>query len=309
MSTALHLKDVVKRYGKRIALNGLNLSVPPGSTFALVGSNGAGKTTALAAMMGLIKIQGGEINILGLGSFQPATHGGRVSLLPQDAQLPGHSRVREILLFYGRLQGMDPGSLPHEVDMKLDQVNLLDRANDKIQTLSHGMRRRLTIAQALLGEPDLVLLDEPLNGLDPVETMNIRSIILRRRAGQTLVISSHLLTELESTCDHVAIVENGCTIRQDRIQEFRQAETRILYRVRQGPLPLDRLAATIPEVKFEETAEGAEFLAVLPGTGILPEDVNTAVFACLKDQGLALLEIRLGNNLESAYLQSRKEVQ
>lgn len=193
--------------------------------------------------------------------------------------------------------------------MWLDRVNLLDRANDKIHSLSHGMRRRLTIAQALLGDPDLVLLDEPLNGLDPVETLNIRSIIRRRKAGQTLVISSHLLAELETTCDHVAIIEKGRTVRQDHIQAFRQIETRIVYRVRRGPLPLESLAAAVFGVQIERTTDETEFVAVLPGSGVLPEDVNTAIISCLKEQGLAILEIRLGNDLESAYLKSRSEVQ
>ena len=300
------MKSVVKKYRKRVALDGLNLSVPRGSTFALVGSNGAGKTTALAAMMGLLKIQGGEINILGLGSFHPAIHGGRVSLLPQDAQLPGHARVREILRYYGRLQGIDAGSLPHEVDIWLDRLNLIDRANERVHSLSHGMRRRLTIAQAFLGDPELVLLDEPLNGLDPVETMNIRSLLRRRKASQTLIISSHLLTELETTCDHVAIIENGRTIRQDHIREFQQAETRIVYRVRQGPIPLENLRASIPAIRFERTHEAAEVAAILPPGSLLPEEVNARVFSFLTSEGLGLLEIQLGSDLETAYFKARE---
>ena len=305
MNTALWLKNVEKRYGRRTALDGLTLSVPPGSAFGLVGSNGAGKTTALAVIMGLLRIRRGEINLLGRGPFDPKVHGGRVSLLPQDAQLPGHARVGEILQFYGRLQGIDPSRLAHETDTWLDRVNLLDRARDKIRALSHGMRKRLAVAQALLGEPEMILLDEPLNGLDPVETANLRGLLAGRAAGQTLIISSHLLSELEATCDHVAIIEKGRTLRQAPIQEYRESETRIVYRVRTGNIPLEHLQAEVPDVQFESAGNKPEFVAVLPPSGVLAEEVNAAVAACLSRHGPGLLEIQLGNNLESAYLKSR----
>lgn len=143
MSAALKLLDVVKTYGRTRALDGLSLSVPHGSIFGLVGSNGAGKTTALCAIMGLLKLRSGSINILGKGPFNPDIHAGAVSVLPQDAQLPGHATLEQILRYYGRLQGIPRKVIGAEVKRVLTLVHLGDREKHKIRELSHGMRRRV----------------------------------------------------------------------------------------------------------------------------------------------------------------------
>ena len=193
MTAALELSSVVKFYGRRQALAGLDLHVPAGSIFGLVGSNGAGKTTAMAVTVGLLHSSSGSISLLGEGPFDPSKHSGRVSLLPQDSRLPLHSRVEELLTFYGQLQGLSEGPLKESIDNVLDWTHLQDRRRSQVRTLSHGMMRRLTIAQAFLGHPELVLLDEPMSGLDPRESSRIRHILHRRRRMQTIIISSHNL--------------------------------------------------------------------------------------------------------------------
>lgn len=301
-AAALEMRGVVKRYGRREALAGLDLTVPSGSVFGLVGSNGAGKTTAMAVAVGLLRTAAGSVRVLGDGPFNPAQHAGRVTLLPQDSRLPLHSRVGELLVHYACLQGMEEAAARESVDVVLGWVHLEDRRSALVRTLSHGMMRRLTIAQAFLGQPELVLLDEPLSGLDPRETARIRDVLGRRRDGLTVVISSHNLREIEALCDHVAFIERGRLVRQDTLENITGRGHRICYELRPGPLPLAKLAAALPDVKWAASPDGSRLEALYPGPADRVSAVNAAVLSVLLAEGVGLVEVRRGADLESEYL-------
>ncbi len=303
MTSALEMSGVVKRYRRFRALDGLDLTVPNGSVFGLVGSNGAGKTTALTSAVGLLSLHGGDVNLLGDGPFDPDLHRGRVSLLPQDAHIPDHARVEQILWFYGRLQGIDRQELRTEIERVLKRVNLWDRRRAKARTLSHGMRRRLTIAQAFLGSPELVLLDEPLNGLDPKEVVNMRNLFLECRGKQTLIISSHILSEVAAVCDHVAFIEEGKTVRQDTLSQITRDDHQILYRLVAGPLPLDAIQQALPKVEIRHSAERGTLTLFFPDEQYSAEQVNAAVLPLLLEHGVGVLEIQRGSDLEQEYLE------
>lgn len=299
---ALEFQGVIKRYGRRTALNGLDLSVPAGSIFGLVGSNGAGKTTAMALAVGLLRPDGGTLDVLGQGAFHPGRHGGRVTLLPQDSRLPLHARVRELLTYYGRLQGLTGDRLARSVDDVLDWTHLRDRCDSPVRTLSHGMMRRVTIAQAFLGEPELILLDEPLSGLDPRERARIREMLRLRRGRQTLLISSHNLHELEALCDQVAFVELGRRIRQDSLDAMvrrRHSLTLVL----EGPLtvPGPVLNDAIPGLQWSYDSARSELTVVFPDDWT-PARVNGVLLPRLLEAGCGILEIRPGSGLEREYL-------
>lgn len=303
MIPALEMRGVVKRYRSLRALDGLDLRVPAGSVFGLVGSNGAGKTTSLIAAAGLIRIQAGEIDLLGEGPFSPDRHRGRIALLPQDAQAPGHLRVDELLHFYGRLQGLEDPPLCREVDRVLELVHLTGRRRDKIRALSHGMRRRLTIAQAFLGNPALVLLDEPLNGLDPREVANIRNLFRDRRGNQTLVVSSHLLTELEAVCDHVAIIERGRRVRQDQLHDLTRNNRQLVYHLEPGPaIPMEALRGALPGADLQYAFDGSRLTVRFSDDDLTLAAVNATLVPALLGAGIGVLEIRRGSDLEQEYL-------
>ena len=175
MSASLVCQGVVKRYGRTCALDGMDLVVPKGSIFGLVGSNGAGKTTLMSVAAGLVRPCDGLVNVLGDGPFNPERHRGRLSLLPQDSHLPFYARISDLLSYYARLQGLTGSAVETAVKDVLEQVHLGDRARAKIRALSHGMLRRVAVAQALLGNPELIFLDEPMSGLDPAEVLNLRT--------------------------------------------------------------------------------------------------------------------------------------
>ena len=298
---ALLLQGVVKNYGRTHALAGLDLHVPKGSIFGLVGSNGTGKTTALAVAVGLLRHSAGQINVLGAGPFRPEQHAGRVALLPQDSSFPPHARVEELLRFYGRIQGLSSAALTHTISDLLDWVHLHERRQSAVRTLSHGMNRRLAIAQAFLGAPELVLLDEPLNGLDPREAARVRDLICQRRGQQAIVISSHHLSDVEDLCDRVAFIEHGRLVRQDTMEAITHRSHRITYWLGGGAVPLEELFAALPDVVWEVKAEPLTLSATFPETYTM-EQLNTLVLRTLLNAGVGILEIRRGTDLESEYL-------
>ena len=303
MSFALRLDGVVKFYGRRKALDGLNLEVPAGSIFGLVGSNGAGKTTAMAGSVGLLRFSAGSVDLLGQGPFRPAAHAGRVSLLPQDSRLPLHARVGDLLHYYGRLQRVPEPRLRTAIDEVLEWVHLADRRASPVRTLSHGMARRLTIAQAFLGDPELVLLDEPRSGRDPREAVRIRDSLRDRKGRQTIVISSHNLRELEALCDRVAFVENGKLLRTDAMERMVRRHHRLAYAVSGAEdLPLADLKAALPNATFDVENEGKRLAVVFDDAQVRVEDVNAAVLPVLLRAGVGVLEVRRGSDLESEYL-------
>ena len=306
---ALELRGVTKYYGRRKALDGLDLAVPTGSVCGLVGSNGAGKTTTMAVATGMLRARDGTINVLGQGPFDPAVHTGRVALLPQDTELPRVARVRELLIFYAELQGMDRCRARACASEILEWVHLADRADSTIRSLSHGMRRRLMLAQAFLGEPELVLLDEPQSGLDPREVANVRSLLQERRGRQTILISSHNLHELERICDHVAFIENGRALRMDTMAAVTGREHVLQFRLGRGAVPVEELCRRLPAAVFEwpeaklqaPDAEGTLLCRYAEADGSAAA-INGAVLKALLDAGVEVLEVRRGSELEAAFL-------
>ncbi|MCF7839074.1 MAG: ABC transporter ATP-binding protein [Candidatus Marinimicrobia bacterium] len=305
MTLALQLRGVVKRYGRLRALDGLDLDVPTGCCLGLVGANGAGKTTLISVSAGFLRPQAGQVNVLGLGPFDARRHAGRVGVLPQDARPPPHARVGELLHFYGALQGLRGASLASAVATALERAHLSDRRQTPAAALSHGMQRRFSVAQALLGEPELVLLDEPLAGLDPREAVRMRGLLvdLRRDGGMTLVISSHQLPDIEMLCDEVAFVDRGRRVRQDALRNVtgRDSILEITLESTAG-LPWEdlRRAFPAPDYTLSETAGGLRLES--HGAAAGEADLNARLLPLLLAANARIREIRAGDPLEQAYL-------
>ena len=218
---AVSSRGLVKRYGKRRALDGFTLDVPEGCVMGLVGPNGAGKTTWMMAVAGLVRTDTGTVGLFGTSQpFTAAAHSGRLAILPQDSELPLESTPESFLTGLARIQGLSKTAAKASVAKILGAVNLADRARVSIRSLSHGMRKRLMAAQCFLGDPDLILLDEPMNGLDPEEAARFRTLILSRREGCTVVISSHNLTDLERLSTHIAFVRDGKVVKTAALKDL-----------------------------------------------------------------------------------------
>lgn len=300
---ALELKNAVKRYGRRKAMDGLDLCVPRGSAFGLVGSNGAGKTTTLSAVMGFLRLNAGSLRVLGETEYNPATSAGRVSFMPQDSALPAYARVADLLVFYARLQGVSRADARTDVRRVLNELHLDDRAGAAIRTLSHGMRRRVVVAQALLGNPELILLDEPLSGLDPREVVHLRKLLVALKGERTLVLSSHNLYEIELICDHVAFLENGRCVRQDQMADLTGRRCAITYRLASSdPVPVARLRATFPALAFRAARETLH--CAYDASGHTASQINALLLPWLFEAGVGVNEVHQGAPLEEVYLQT-----
>jgi ABC-2 type transport system ATP-binding protein len=206
---AIELDAATKLYGRRIALEGVSLRVEAGSAVGLLGPNGAGKTTALRLLLGFVRPTLGRVRLRGCDPSDPASRRG-VGTLPERLVLPGRMSVRGFLVLQARLAGLAGPEIPRQVDAVMAQVGVADRASEGLADLSKGLRQRVGFAQAFLGPPDLLLLDEPTEGLDPIGIRDARGwIAAARERGCTVLVSSHILSEVERTCDHLVILNEG----------------------------------------------------------------------------------------------------
>lgn len=285
-NAALTLTGVVRRFGKATALDELSFTVPRGSVCALVGENGAGKTTTLSILAGFLQPDAGSVDVLGLGPFHVATHRGRVGILPQDAELPGASTPRELLVAWARLQGLGRTEARESAEECLRTIQLVDRANDRVSSLSHGMRRRLTVGSALVGDPELILLDEPTAGLDPAQARHLRQALATRRGRATILISSHNLPELESLCDHVVIIERGRCLKADAMDAVTGRDREVEVHLA-APFPPGRGAV--------------ERLRLQPDDPTDLADATSVFLRTLLDEGARIVAVRRGGALEERY--------
>ena len=216
---AVEVSGLTKRFGARAAVNHVDLLVPRGSAFGYLGPNGAGKTTLIRVLLGLTRADRGTISLLGVPvPAQRRRALARVGAIVDEPRFHGHLTGRQNLKILAAARGGDAG---RQIGPALDRTRLTQRADDKVSDYSMGMRQRLGLAACLLADPQLLILDEPMNGLDPAGMHEMRDM-LRGLAGEgrTVMLSSHLLDEVERTCDHVAIVDHGKVIRQGPIGEL-----------------------------------------------------------------------------------------
>lgn len=301
MQNAIETTELVKRYGTRRALDGLSLNVPQLAVLGLVGPNGAGKTTWMMSVAGLLRLSSGTINLLNSGPFDPAIHSGRIALLPQDSELPLDSRPIDLLTHYGRLQGLTKSEAVKSATDMLRQVNLGDRLNSNVRALSHGMRKRVMMAQCFLGYPEVVLLDEPLSGLDPRETAHMRNFLTSCRGRQTIVISSHNLHDIEVLCDRVAFVEQGKTLRDATLAEVLGSGSSLVYHLTSEPRDYAALEAAAPEAHLSFDAANKRLTCNYNPRVYTPGSLNAQLLPPLLAQ-CELTAITRGDSLEAAYL-------
>jgi len=204
-------RQLTKQYGDFTAVDGIDFEVAPGESFGLLGPNGAGKSTTMRMVGAVSTRTGGELRILGL---DPDQHGpdirSQLGVVPQQDNLDQELRVRDNLLVYGRYFGLPRGVIAERADALLEFAQLADRAKAKVDDLSGGMKRRLTIARALINEPRILLLDEPTTGLDPQARHILWDRLFRlKEQGTTLVLTTHYMDEAEQLCDRLVVVDKG----------------------------------------------------------------------------------------------------
>ena len=300
IGAALVTRNLVKRRGRNRALDGLTLSVPRGSVMGLVGANGAGKTTWMMTVAGFLRPDSGEVDLLGRGPFNAECHAGRFAILPQDSELPSEVSPEAALYRFGRLQGLSTQQARRSATDALAAVNLANRAHASMRTLSHGMRKRVMVAQCFTGSPGVVLLDEPLNGLDPVEADRLRRFLISKRGRQTIVVSSHNLKDIERLCTHVAFIDAGRVVRMDTLASITQAG-RVVFMLSSEPKDMQALSGAAPGVAFEWSEDSRELVCTFGEDAGGVAAVNRRLIPALLVQ-TDILSVTSGLSLEEAFL-------
>ena len=227
---AVETRGLTKRFGTKVAVDDVELRVPRGTAFGYLGPNGAGKTTLIRTLLGLTRADGGTMSLF--GTPVPAQRSralARVGAIVDEPRFHPHLTGRQNLRLLAAARGGDAGQ---RIAPSLARVGLADRADDRVASYSMGMRQRLGVASCLIADPQLLILDEPMNGLDPAGMHEMREMIAGLAAdGRTVVLSSHLLDEVERSCDLVAIVDHGQVIRQGPIDELIRGPGAVAVRV------------------------------------------------------------------------------
>jgi ABC-2 type transport system ATP-binding protein len=218
------LAAVHKRFGDFEALRGLDLQIQPGEVFGLLGRNGAGKTTALRILTGLLAPDSGQVEIDGIDVLrQPLEARRRIAFVPDGAPLYSNLSPRQHLDLVGRLHGLEHEHVQREGTRLLDALNLADRAEDPVGQFSRGMRQKTALALAILPRPRLLILDEPLNGLDAPTTAMFKEVLREWAArGSSVLYTSHLLDVVERVCDSMAVIEAGRVLAHGSLEQLRQ---------------------------------------------------------------------------------------
>jgi len=303
MEAAVRTVGLTKRYGARAVVDGLDLAVPSRSLFALLGPNGAGKTTTLSMICGFIRPDSGRVEVLGQPSSRPPLR--RISALPQDAHFHPERTVWDSMLFLAGLQGLPPARAVSESTRVLEVVGLWDSRRLRGRELSHGLAKRFGVAQAFLGEPDLVLLDEPTEGLDPRNAHAVRRMIRQMARSATVVVSSHNLAEVEDLCDHAAILDHGRLVTQSPMAELTQQDQHLFIRLAEVGREVAAALSSLPGVLSVESEEEGHRLHLMlrPPTGQPIEALVTAVLKVLIERGATIGSLTRGRRLEERFLE------
>ncbi|HUS73539.1 MAG TPA: ATP-binding cassette domain-containing protein [Sedimentisphaerales bacterium] len=221
---AVLLDNVCKSFGQVHAVDNLSVRVSVGSVYGFLGPNGAGKTTTIRMIMNIIRPDSGRIEILGNGQIEQVKT--RIGYMPEERGLYRKMTVRKVLAYFGAIKGLDTKELTHRVPHWLQRVDLADWADKKVEELSRGMHQKLQFAVTVINEPELVILDEPFSGLDPLNQDLIKNIILEmRNEGKTVIFSTHVMHEAEQLCDFILLINKGKPILDDTLDNVRSRQS------------------------------------------------------------------------------------
>jgi ABC-type multidrug transport system ATPase subunit len=307
---AIRVAGLTKRFGAKTAVDRVTLTIGAGSVYGLIGPNGAGKTTTFSMLAGYLRPTEGTVAVLGFAPTAVDVLRSRVGVLPQDAILPASDRVGEFLLHMARLQDLSRDKALEAARVALSDVDGAAWWDQRCGSLSHGMAKRVALAQAFLGAPDLVLLDEPTAGLDPRVAWEMRQLIRAKKGARggecTIVISSHNLQELEEICDGAAILDRGRLVASGSMAELTAANEEVHFQVGTGtrrgtdpgqiPLSPIRDLTTVASVDFDD--EGLELVVSFKRQEADAEMVIGQVLTILLHNQVRISGVTKGRGLE-----------
>jgi ABC-2 type transport system ATP-binding protein len=266
MSTALRLQGIRKTFGKTTAVHDLDLEVPSGALYGVIGPNGAGKTTTIRMIMSILFPDAGELSVLGRPSALDAKD--RIGYLPEERGVYRKMQVGAFLTYMARLKGMGDRGLPERIKTLLERVDLGGTERKRCEDMSKGMLQKVQILAAIIHQPDLLILDEPFSGLDPVSTRLLRDLVFEEhRRGATILFSTHVMRQAEDICEHVIMIHRGRKVLDEKVAAIRHRyDPRTIHFE-----PLDPSAdltplRALPEVERADPTPAGVDLLLLEGT-------------------------------------------
>lgn len=308
--TVIEINNLVKKYGDHVAVDDLSLTVEPGKIYGFLGPNGAGKSTTMNIITGYLGATSGEVKINGHDIFKEPEEAKKcIGYLPEIPPLYVDMTVREYLYFVAELKKLEKSLRKRYVEEAMETTGITDVANRMIRNLSKGYRQRVGFAQAILGYPEIIILDEPTVGLDPKQIIEIRELIRKLGEKHTVILSSHILTEISAVCDHVFIISKGKLVASDATENLvslMSGAQEIEVTVRTDASEAQKELASITEVsKVEVKNEDAGELIVYAKKGA---DVRESVFRVLAEKHFAVLEMHtIEKSLEDVFLEITQE--
>ena len=312
---AISINEISKNFGRIQALNSVTFDVPSRSIFGLLGPNGAGKTTLFSVIASFLKPDTGNVEVLGIDNYRISQLRDRLSIFPQDAQFQRNVPIIDQLVFFRLLGGRTRCQAQKEVLQTLDMVGLQSVAKRRVGTLSHGMLKRLGIAQAFLGHPEVILLDEPTAGLDPANAHQIRDLIKKLQEHATIMVSSHNLAEIQELCEYVAILDHGKLILAGLVDEItragREYNLDLSRTLKEGEIENLSTLVGIRDIKEISVVDHTQFKVSasyhvtldFSGDNIDQDDVVAALLRKILDMGITPRKITEGHSLETHFLE------
>ena len=306
----IEINNLVKKYGEHVAVDHLSLTVEPGKIYGFLGPNGAGKSTTMNIITGYLGATSGTVTINGHNIFKEPEEAKKcVGYLPEIPPLYADMTVLEYLNFVAELKKLQKSLRKRYVEEAMETTGILDVKNRMIRNLSKGYRQRVGFAQAILGYPEIIILDEPTVGLDPKQIIEIRDLIKKLGEKHTVILSSHILTEISAVCDHVFIISKGKLVASDSTENLldqMSGAQEIELTVRSEA---DRAKALLEEIEYVDHAdlkdakEGSILVRAKSGN-----DIREEVFQLMAENHIPVLEMRtVTKSLEDVFLQITQE--
>ncbi|HEV2390955.1 MAG TPA: ATP-binding cassette domain-containing protein [Verrucomicrobiae bacterium] len=304
----IEVANLTKRYAGQTAVSNISFTVRRGEVVGLLGPNGAGKSTTMRILSCYLPATSGTVRVAGLDVFHHSNEvRRRIGYMPENNPLHADMRVREYLKFRARLKGLDVKSSRRRVDCVMEQCSLTEVSRRIIGQLSKGYRQRVGLADALVHEPELIILDEPTIGLDPHQIRSVRQLIKGLAQAHTVLISTHILPEAEMTCNRMVIMYEGKILAADtpeNLQRLMSSNSQVLAEIAAPLADLRQCWLEMPEIEqFDVSAAEGDFFrcALTPRNGL---DLRPRVFALARERGWPLRELtRKSHSLEDIYLQ------
>ncbi|MCS7057878.1 MAG: ABC transporter ATP-binding protein [Meiothermus sp.] len=303
----IEAQGLTKRYGKVVAVEGLNLAIEAGEVYGLLGPNGSGKTTTILMLLGLTEPSAGTVRVLGFDpAREPLSLKRQVGYLPDSVGFYGEMTAWENLAYIARLNGLPKAEAERRMGRVLERMGLAEVADRPVSAFSRGMRQRLGLAEVLLKEPKVVILDEPTLGLDPEAAQEFLGMIRGLKAeGITVLLSSHLLHQVQAICDRVGLFHKGRLVLEGRVEELAQRVLGGAYRIRLEASPLEGLAERLGALPGVARVQ-------LEGTGLRLEaaqDIRSQVARAVLEAGASLTSLVLEQpSLDEVYARYFQEV-